>query len=189
MATTTTELVSEEVYRELALMMENRSLELYRGHLREKPPVSVEHGHVTMSLARYLLHQLDPNQFWVSVGLTRLRVSSSTYYIPDVVVVPAALERALRATPRALDAYPEPMPLVVEIWSRSTGDYDLKVKLADYQQRGDLEIWYIHPYQQFLRAWRWQLDGSYTESIYRSGTVRAESLPDVEFDIELLFGP
>jgi Uma2 family endonuclease len=189
MATMTTALIGEAEYRELALMGENRRLELFRGHLREKPPVSVEHGHVIMSLARLLFRQLDPAQFWVSVGQTRLRVSSDTYYIPDIVVAPAALERALRATPHVLDAYPQPMPLVVEVWSPSTGGYDLNVKLADYQRRGDLEIWYLHPYQRFLRTWRRQPDGAYAESIFQSGTVRAESLPDFEFDVEVLFAP
>jgi Uma2 family endonuclease len=189
MVITTTELVSEEMYRELALMDENRRLELFRGRLREKPPVSVAHSRAIMSLATQLLLQLDRGQFWVSVNLTRIRVSSDTYYIPDVVVVPAELERALGADPHALDAYPEPMPLVVEVWSPSTGDYDLNVKLADYQRRGDLEIWIIHPCERTVTAWRRQPGGTYIDSIYRSGTVRAESLPDFEFDVEVLFAP
>ena len=189
MATITTERVSEETYRELALKDENRRLELFRGRLREKPPVSVEHSHVMMSLARLLLIHLDPARFWVSVGVTRLRVSSSTYYIPDIVVVPAALERARRGFPHDLDAYPESMPLVVEIWSRSTGAYDLNVKLADYQDRGDQEILYVHPYHRTITAWRRQPDGTYIESTYGRGSVRAESLPEFELDVEVLFAP
>ncbi len=44
MALTTERQVSEETYRRLALG--NSQLELHRGQLREKPGMSVEHGHV-----------------------------------------------------------------------------------------------------------------------------------------------
>ena len=60
-----------------------------------------------------------------------------------------------------LEVYDQPLPLVVEVWSRSTGDYDVEEKLAVYQQRGDLEIWRIHPYERTLTAWRRLPDGSY----------------------------
>jgi Uma2 family endonuclease len=189
MVITTTELVSEGAYRELALMDENRRLELFRGRLREKPPVSVEHSYVAMNLVELLLKQLERDRYRVSLGQARLRVSSDTYYIPDVTVIPSALVQALRATPRVLDAYPEPMPLVVEVWSPSTGDYDFSAKLPDYQCRGDQEIWYIHPYQRTITAWRRQREGTYIASTYRSGTVRAESLSDFAFDVEALFEP
>lgn len=190
MALTIPELISEETYRELALLGENRLLELYRGHLQEKPAVSYQHSYVASGLVELLLLQLDRGQFRVSLGQARLRVSSSTYYIPDVVVIPAGLERSLRLSqPLGIDAYEVPMPLVVEIWSPSTGAFDIEGKLPDYQKRGDLEIWYIHPYQRFLRAWRRQPDGSYVEATYRDGTVRAESLPNVECDTEMLFAP
>jgi Uma2 family endonuclease len=189
MATMTTALVGEAEYRELALMGENRRLELLRGHLREKPPVSVEHSYVAMNLVELLLQQLERDQYRVSLGQARLRVSSDTYYIPDVTVIPSALVQALRATPRVLDAYAEPMPLVVEVWSPSTGDHDLNVKLADYRQRGDEEIWFIHPYQRTITAWRRQPDGVYVETIHQGGIVRPASLPNVEMDSAVLFEP
>lgn len=190
MAISATELVSEEAYRELARMGEHRLLELHRGHLQEKPAVSYQHSYVTSELVESLLRQLDRAQFRVSLGQARLRVSSNTYYIPDVAVIPADLERSLRiAHPLKLDAYVDPMPLVVEVWSPSTGDYDFEAKLPDYQRRGDQEIWYIHPYHRTIAAWRRQPDGTYTEAMYRTGSVRAESLPDFEFDVEVLFAP
>ena len=42
-----------------------------------------------------------------------------------------------------LEAYADPLPLVVEVWSRSTGDYDIEVKLQEYQRRsgGDWRTW------------------------------------------------
>ena len=74
--------------------------------------------------------------------------------------------------------------MVVEIWSPSTGRYDINEKLPDYQQRGDLEIWYVHPMSARLTAWRRRPDGTYSESVYRGGIVRPESLPGVAIDLE-----
>jgi Uma2 family endonuclease len=79
------------------------------------------------------------------------------------------------------------MPLVVEIWSPSTGETDLRDKLAEYQQRCDLEIWYIHPYERTVTAWRRQPNGSYLESLYSGGAVEPASLPGVVIELESLF--
>ena len=187
MVHTHTETMSEEAYRELALGDSGERWELVRGHLWETPGMSVTHTQVTMKLAALLLRQLDWDQFRVIVGLARLRVSSDTYYLPDVVVIPTATVRELRQNPRALDAYAEPMPLVVEVWSPSSGDRDIDLKLPDYQRRGDAEIWYIHPYEQTLTVWRRTPDGSYDETVYRDGIARPESLPHVAIDRDELF--
>jgi Uma2 family endonuclease len=106
-----------------------------------------------------------------------------------VAVIPAALVQALRQHPGSLDAYSDPLPLVVEIWSPSTGTYDINEKLRDYQQRGDLEIWRIHPYERTLAAWRRQSHGEYSEIVYGAGVVQPESLPGVAIDLETLFAP
>jgi Uma2 family endonuclease len=179
--------VSEEEYRRLALSDPQGQLELHHGRLREKPGMSVEHGDVMTLLMEQLLVQLDRREFRVRATHARLRLSSDTYYVPDVAVISMSAVRALRARRGSLDAYPEPLPLVVEIWSPSTGNYDVNEKLADYQRRGDLEIWRIHPYERTLTAWRRQPDGSYAQSVYDSGTVRPASLPNVEIDLDALF--
>ncbi len=54
MSIVTTERVSEETYRRLALDERNGKLELYQGQLREKPGKSVEHGDIMFHLGRYL---------------------------------------------------------------------------------------------------------------------------------------
>ena len=179
--------VSEQTYLRVAADHPNRQWELHRGRLREKPGMSVEHGDVMTHLTALLHNQLDRREYRVRAGHARLRRSADTYYVPDVVVIPTALEQALRERPGSLDAYAEPLPLVVEIWFPSTGAYDMNEKLPDYQGRGDREIWLIHPYERTLTAWRRQPDGAYTESIYRSGTVRPESLPGVVIDLDSLF--
>jgi len=184
---TKTEPVSEETYRQFALGDPQGQWELYRGQLREKPGMSVEHGSVMMRLVEWLLNQLDRSEYLVRVTHARLRRSADTYYVPDVVVIPTVLELALLQRPGSLDAYADPLPLVVEIWSPSTGDYDINEKLPDYQARGDLEIWYVHPYKRTLTAWRRLPNGKYEEMIYREGVIRPTALPGVEIDLAILF--
>lgn len=187
MALTKTDQVTEEAYRRLALG--NTQLELHRGQPREKPGMSVEHGSVADNLLRQLYGQLDGGEHRLRANFAKLRRSADTYYIPDVAVVPAAMVLALREHPGSLDAYSDPLPLVVEIWSPSTGDDDITAKLPDYQQRGDREIWYIHPYKRTLTAWRRQPDGTYAETIFRDGVVHPDSLPGVAIDLAALFEP
>jgi Uma2 family endonuclease len=76
---------------------------------------------------------------------------------------------------------------VVEIWSPSTGTYDIGEKLPDYQRRGDLEIWRIHPYERTVTAWRRQSDGTYAESVFRGRIARPVALPGVAVDLDALF--
>jgi Uma2 family endonuclease len=187
MSITKTEPMSEETYRQFALGDPQGQWELYRGQLREKPGMSVEHGSVMMLLVEWLLNQLDRNEFQVRAHHARLRRSADTYYVPDIAVIPTPVVLALLEQPGILDAYPEPLPLVVEIWSPSTGRYDINEKLPDYQQRGDLEIWYVHPYERSLTAWRRQPDGAYSEAVYHGGIVRPKSLPGVAIDLDTLF--
>jgi len=149
--------------------------------------MSVEHGDVMMHLAALLHNQLDRSEYRVRAGHARLRRSADTYYVPDVDVIPTAFEQSLREDPGSLDAYAVPLPLVVAIWSPSTRGFDINEKLPDYQRRGDLEIWLIHPYERTLIAWQRRPEGVYTESIYRGGIVHRESLPGVAIDLEALF--
>jgi Uma2 family endonuclease len=187
MTVTDTERVTEETYRRLALGERGRRLELHGGRLREKPGMSVEHGDIITEVAFALRSQLDRDTYRVRVQHARLRVSPEDYYVPDVAVVPAAAERALRDAPGSLDAYPAPLPLVVEVWSPSTGSYDLAEKLPGYQRRGDEEIWRLHPFERTLTAWRRRPDGGYDETTQRGGIVRPTAVPEVEIDLDVLF--
>jgi Uma2 family endonuclease len=187
MALTTATPVSEDLYREIALG--DPRLELHHGQLREKLSMSVEHNNIADLLATSLRNQLDRGEYRVRENLGRLRHSADTYFIPDVVVIPAGMVQALSARPGSLDAYTDPMPLVVEIWSPSTGAYDIREKIAAYQQRGDHEIWFIHPYQRTLTAWVRQADGAYLQEIASGGIVQPSSLPGVTIDLDALFTP
>jgi Uma2 family endonuclease len=88
-----------------------------------------------------------------------------------------------------LEVYDEPMPLVVEVWSPSTGDYDVDSKLPEYRRRGDLEIWRLHPFERTLTVWRRQPSGGYRKRIYTGGVIRPVAIPDVTIDLDAIFLP
>jgi len=178
--------VSEQAYLRRAMQDPDGQWELHRGAMRHKPATSFEHNDVMMDLGYRLRTQLDPERYRVRANAGRVRRSPQNYYIPDVFVIPIELTASQRGT-HQLEAYTDPLPLVVEVWSPSTGNYDVEVKLQEYQRRGDLEIRRIHPYERTLTAWRRQPDGSYTETLYRDGRVPCASLPTVTIDLPALF--
>ena len=178
--------VSESTYRALALEDPSGLWELHCGNLRQKPAMAYEHNHVEVRLLVRLSNQLDEREFTVRANMGRVRRSPEHYYIPDVYVVPMDLVRPYRHRSDLVEVYEDPLPLVVEIWSPSTGDYDVDAKLPEYQRRGDAEIWRLHPYEHSLTVWRRQSDGSYTESLYTSGTIRPIALPGVAIDLDEL---
>jgi Uma2 family endonuclease len=178
--------ISNEAYERLALANDDRKWELWDGVLREKPGMSAAHNELGMTLGHMLMTQLDRTMYRVRVDSGKTRRPESTYFIPDVFVVPTAYVTPL-LDQRVLEVYDQPLPLVVEIWSPTTGDYDIEEKLAVYQQRGDLEIWYFHPYERTLMAWPRQPNGTYRDVLYREGIVRPIALPGVEIDLGVLF--
>ena len=185
MATTATRL-SEQEYRALALNDPDRAWELWDGVLVEKPPMSATHDNVSTYLAAALINQLDRDVYRVNVTGGKTRYTERNFFIPDVVVIPAAYQLPLLGDPDAFNAYAEPFPFVAEVWSRSTGGYDIAAKLPIYKERGDLEIWFIHPYERTLTTWRRQPDGSYEETRYTGGIVPVLSLPGVTIDLDAL---
>ena len=179
--------ISGERYERLALADPGRKWELRDGVLREKPGMTAAHNWPEVELGFMLKSQLDRSLYHVRIDSGRVRRPGATYFIPDVFVVPTNYVIPLLDLQDVLEVYDQPHPLVVEVWSRATGDYDVEEKLAVYRQRGDLEIWRIHPYERTLTAWRRQPDGSYEQSLYRDGIVRPTALPSVEIDLAALF--
>ena len=103
-------------------------------------------------------------------------------------MIPREIQRKkLRESPRQLEVYDEPMALVVEVWSPSTGAYDVEEKLREYQLRRDREIWRLHPYDRQLTAWPVEAGGAYDEAVYRAGEVRPAALRNVSIELETLF--
>jgi Uma2 family endonuclease len=114
--------------------------ELHDGRLVEKPGLTWEQGGIVALLCHLFQLQLDRSEYQVRINEGRVRRSADTIFIPDVLVVPTAYGAPFRGRPGRLAIFSDPLPLVVEVWSRSTGDYDVDAKLPVYQQRGDLEI-------------------------------------------------
>jgi Uma2 family endonuclease len=181
--------MNEEEYRRFALGDPQGRWELHDGRLREKPPMSVEHGDLMVELTHQLRLQLDRGAFRLRTGHARVRVSAEKYYVPDVAVIPTGIEATLRRQPGSLDAYIEPLPLVVEIWSPSTGGYDVDTKVPEYMDRGHMEIWRLHPFERTLTAWVRRPDGTYAQAVHRGGIIRPTYLPAVGIDLDVLFQP
>lgn len=179
--------VTEQAYRELALGDDDRQWELHDGELVEKPAMAYAHNEIMFELGHLLRSQLGRERYRVRVNAGRVRRSARNYYIPDVFVLPIDLTLPYRELPSTLEAYDAPLPLVVEAWSPSTGAYDVEEKLREYQRRGDLEIWRIHPYERTLTAWVRHADGSYSETVYRGGVVRPAALAGVAIDLDGLW--
>jgi Uma2 family endonuclease len=179
--------MSGGAYERLALAEPDRKWELRDGHLREKPGMTAAHNELAVTLGHMLLSQLDRAAYRVRIDAGRLQRPEATYFIPDVFVVPTAYVIRLIDQQDVLEVYDQPLPLVVEVWSRSTGEYDVEEKLAVYEQRGDLEIWRIHPHERTLTAWRRLSDGSYDETMHHQGVVSPTALPGVEIDLAALF--
>jgi Uma2 family endonuclease len=176
--------LSEQEYRELALGDDDRVWELWDGVPVKKPPMSMRHDDIAAYLGHQLMNQLDRKVYRVNINGGKTRYTARNFLVPDVVVIPAALKRPFGDDPDAFNAFAEPFPLVVEIWSRTTGGYDIAAKLPIYRARGDLEIWFLHPTERTLTVWRRQPDGSYEEAVYTGGIVPIVSLPGSSVDLD-----
>ena len=177
--------MSEQAYLEFVQSGEEGAWELHDGRLVEKPGMSWKHLDIMALLVAFLHQQLDRAEFHVFAE-SRVRRPAATIFLPDVAVVPTAYGEEIRDLP-VLAIFSKPLPLVVEVWSPSTGDYDVDAKLPVYQQRGDLEIWRIHPYERTLTSWQRQPDGSYREALHHDGTITPVALPGVTIDLGMLF--
>ena len=180
--------VTEETYERVALEDPDGKWELRCGTLRSKPGMAARHNLVQHVLGFRLQQQLPLEAFIVSVDRARVRISESRNYIPDVAVLPRSfVDRMEREQPTRLEAYDDRLPLIVEVWSPSTGDEDESEKLPGYRRRGDAEIWLLHPHMRTLRTWVRRQDGSYAEQVYHGGIVEPVALPGVQIDLDELF--
>ena len=177
--------LSESAYLDFVASGVAGAWELHDGRLVEKPGMSWDHGRIVTRLVSSLDRQLNPAEFIVFTEL-RIRRPAATVFLPDMMVVPTAYGEDFRDRP-VLAIFSGPLPLVVEVWPPSTGDYDVDTKIPVYQQRGDADIWRIHPYERTLTRRVRQPGGSYQETVLRHGTVTPIALPMVSIDLGALF--
>ncbi len=178
--------ISNDAYERLALAEPDRKWELWDGVLRERAGMTWEHSAIAPLLSAFLVVQVDRGKHEV-LSEVRVRCSTGSILIPDIVVAPVDAGRDFRGRPGTLAILTVPLPLVIEFWSLSTGTYDVAAKVPEYQRRGDLEIWSVHPYERTLTSWRRRRDGSYGETTYREGVARPSALPDFAIDLSALF--
>lgn len=179
--------LTQETFAAVVLEDIDGHWELYEGKLREKPEMSAGHNVATWKLLQQLMPRLDQSRYQLRLNASHLRVPGGNTFIPDLAVVPTRLFNAFQPDLRQFEAYDEPLPLVVEIWSPSTGTYDIDRKLPGYRARGDAEIWRVHPFERNVTVWRRQPDGGYVETQHTGGTLRLAALPDVTIDLETFF--
>ena len=181
--------VSEATYRQLSLEDDDTTWELVCGRLREKPPMTYDHGDTASYLNFLLQSALRRAEFRVSQNHARLRLPDGQYFVPDLAVVPQELRRRFRGVKDAVEEYSQPLPLVVEVWSPSTGKYDAREKIAGYRERGDREIWLIDPYEISIAVHRRTPGGEYVVLDFAAGDViEPASLPGVRIDVNELLG-
>jgi Uma2 family endonuclease len=178
--------VSEQQYLQLVMDDPENRWELIDGEPVCRPAMTSKHEDITAYLGGYLIAQLDRREFRVRIAGSRVRYSESNYFIPDVFVTPTSLVLPQEDVV-APEAFRQPLPLVVEVWSPSTGRRDLELKLQRYREQGHAEIWFIHPFDRTLTAWRLQSDGTYSEKVFTNGIIQLDALPGVTIDLDLLF--
>ena len=149
--------------------------------------MTLAHNRGTMALVRQLLPQVDEDRFDIRTNAGHIRIAADRYFVADVAVIPKTAADSWLDRPYELEEYNKPLPLVIEVWSRSTGGYDVETKFPAYRLRGDLEIWRFQPYEHRVTIWRRQADGSYSESEHRGGSVAVASLPGVRIDLDRAF--
>lgn len=174
-------------FEQYVLQHPDRKWELYDGSVREKPQVASEHNDAMVYLGSDLARQLDRRVYRVRINSSHIQRNSDSFFIPDVCVLSSDEFRKRLGHPDRLEMYDMPLFLVVELWSKSTGPYDVNTKIPEYKSRGDLEIWRLHPYERTLTAWRRNQAGTYDEAHYSGGLVTVASLPNVVVDLDALF--
>jgi Uma2 family endonuclease len=179
--------VKVQTFEQLALEEPTEKWELFLGRVRKKPAMTMEHYDIAFELAFAIRSQISHDEFHVRCDQGRLSTATS-YLVPDVFVVSATQALQFRGMDSTLEAYADPVQFVAEVWSRSTGDYDVAGKLAEYQSRGDAEIWLIHPYEHRVTGFRRDAAGAYGIGETLTGRVTLSGLPGVSIDLDRLLG-
>lgn len=183
--------IGEDLYVRVALEETDETWELHDNWLRCKPGGTFGHDELLHRRWYQSADQLDRYLFHERINAGRLALGHRTYLVPDFFVFPAAYltEAVKRHGWESLEAYREPVLFIVEVWEPPNEAfwYDVNRKLPIYRQRGDAEIWRLHPYERTLHGWRRQPDGSYDAFVTNQGTVVLLALPGVTIDLDALF--
>jgi Putative restriction endonuclease len=179
--------ISEATYRRVALEDPDGNWELHGGRLRPRSSGTFGHNKVVSSLGFAVLDQLPRDRYDARMNAGRLRRSASDIYVPDFMVIPIELTRSYFDRPHDLEVYDAPVALVAEVCDAAIAEDAADDKLPGYRERGDREIWRLHPFERTLIVWRRQPGGNYEETTCLGGMVGIASLPGVTIDLDALF--
>jgi Uma2 family endonuclease len=184
--------VGERLFEQVASEDPEGRWELLHGRLVQRDDMTAEHNDAIERLESMLYRQLDLSRYAIRGGTSRLYrpdgEATGQYFLPDLYVVPRSYVHERReAEPGRLEVYRDPALLVVEVWSPSTGAYDARTMLPEYQARGDAEIWLVQPYARSVTIWQRTADGSYTERRVTEGVIAPAAVPDCRIEVERLF--
>src|SRR5262245_39886970 len=116
--------MSDAAYQDFVLSGVEGLWELHDVRLVEKPGMTREHMAIAAKLGVLFRNKLDFEEYRVFFE-GRVRRPTATIFMPDVFVVPTSYGQPFRGRPGTLAIFSSPLPLVVEVWSDSTGDYDV----------------------------------------------------------------
>src|SRR5579885_1335590 len=110
--------VSVKTYEQVALEDSDEQWELICGRLRAKPPMTFAHNAIPRLLTDMFREWSEWSEYVTAENSARLRVSTGSFLVPDLCVIPRQLwRRHIREQAEELEIYAEPLPLVVEVWS------------------------------------------------------------------------
>lgn len=140
-------------YEEVAQFDNEARFEIHDGELFEMPSPNLNHQRIIFRLATFLAEWAKTNGGEPFVSPIDLYVSSTKYYIPDLVFYTreSLNNPAVLADPQRLRVAPD---LVVEVASPSTARNDRVEKVRAYAEFGVQNYWIVDPESQTL----WDLE-------------------------------
>lgn len=165
----TTALISVEEY--LSTSYQDGDREFVDGAVVERNVGEYQHSDVQTAIAFWLRGHIKAYR---TVVECRLRIRTSRYRIPDVMLV----EKHGPAKPGPVTEVPF---LVVEVLSPDDRAYDMRDKIADYRYLGVKYIWVVDPRAQSADIYT--AEGSRTVT---DGVLRTEN-PPIEVPFSEIF--
>ncbi|MEB3226317.1 MAG: Uma2 family endonuclease [Synechococcus sp.] len=161
-------------------ILDHKRVELLQGELVEMAPESPLHRYIMQNGNNYLRDLLAGVAILQEGHPITLTQSEPE---PDIAVVKLPSEKYRTRHPYAADVL-----LLIEV-SNTTLNYDLHDKKDVYEREGIEEYWVIDIPHKRLHVFKDLVDGKYHSLIiHTSGIISPHAFPDVEVEVEKLFG-
>jgi Uma2 family endonuclease len=172
-----------EYYRmvEAGILGKRDRVELIKGDIVEKFPMSTRHHAFVMNLSQPLIVRLD-GRARVSVG-TAVALADDTDTEPDLAVL-----RLRTPSFKIREPYAEDALLVIEVADISLA-YDRTTKLRLYAEAGIPEYWIVDCTAEAVEVYRNRGADGYRDVTHAAGaaTIAPQAFPDVELTLAEIF--